>query len=149
MVLDDKHARLVARLISMTSMGKLHWEMVAEPEGSETTGHMHSGQYRAATGDLVFVIFEDERLVNNDFPWMTPNELANPVRSSGVGFSRWDDQVVLRIYDKDEGSKYVETITSGRRLPILRDLYLAAKRCVTGIDAKIDRFLAQSVTHAQ
>ena len=76
---------------------------------------------------------------------------SNKLRAEACGLvffllNEYDgERIWLEVMGKDADDQAVERIRSrsARRMPILEDLYRAARRSVTSLDAKIDAFLSE------
>lgn len=136
----ERRIRLAAKLLKMTQAGELKWDSAnsADLKPEHELAEVSEGYY-AEAGDLRFVIHQQR-------PRRYMNDMAAAFDQQKIT-RLWSTRTILRVFSKrDEGE---EIVTDVGDTPLLANLYRAARKSVTSIDADIEAFIGQEERHAE
>jgi len=137
MTADEKRARLVAKLMRMTTRKQIVW-LADDATGGDT--------YVAEADGLRFRLYRE--LIRSPYESGVLGMAPIGMTPIGTGIPPHPGPVRLQLLDC-ETSLLLETITEADRLPLLKTLYEFVHRSLNKVDDKIDAFLARDVTHVQ
>lgn len=139
----ERRIRLAAKLLNMTQAGELKWDSgnSADLEPEHELAEASEGYY-AESGDLRFVIHQQR-------PRRYTSDITGTFDARGIERTQrlWSTRTILRVFSKRDGGE--EIVTDVGDTPLLANLYRAARKSVTSIDADIEAFIGQEERHAE